>query len=502
MSPSRAPKTSATRSACSRLATNSSASAEAASSHCASSTTATTVRSSAASLSRLKVARKTANLSATEPSCSPNAPRSARACGAGNRSRYGSTGRSSRCNAANASGDSDSMPCVHNTCAPAARDDASDSSADLPTPGSPRTTTTPPRPAAASANKASSRALSEARPQSTRLRYPPPPASLPRTDPRNYTEPSLSRAAQAEPRRGSPLSRRTPSMSNAEHTRSLASAVPAPAHPGAGAGRTNDISESRTTAPATRRGHIGLIVVGSLATGLTAALLLVLVVFAGAAEPVVTGSAMLGFGLGWAMLAALSVWRTDQPQRWALVPAAYFIVTGAALLLLSPGDGALSLLGWAWPPLLLALLVWMVVRARQHLRSWTRPLVVYPVLVALALSAAGGAVETVAESASAGRAVAGRMVDVGGHRLYLACRGTGSPTVVLENGLGEHTPSWTWIVKDAALDTRVCVYDRAGQGWSESAAGPQDGAQVAADLPTLLARAPLPGPYLQPGHHL
>jgi hypothetical protein len=76
-------------------------------------------------------------------------------------------GRSSRCNAANASGDSDSMPCVHNTCAPAARDDASDNSADLPTPGSPRTTTTPPRPAAASANKASSRALSEARPYST-----------------------------------------------------------------------------------------------------------------------------------------------------------------------------------------------------------------------------------------------------------------------------------------------------------------------------------------------
>jgi hypothetical protein len=103
-------------------------------------------------------------------------------------------------------------------------------------------------------------------------------------------------------------------MSNAEHTSSLASAVPAPAHPSQGAGGTNDISETRTTAPSTRKGHIGLIVVGSLATGLAAAVLLVLVVFAGAAEPVVTGSAMPAFGLGWAMLAALSVWRTDQPQ--------------------------------------------------------------------------------------------------------------------------------------------------------------------------------------------
>jgi pimeloyl-ACP methyl ester carboxylesterase len=92
------------------------------------------------------------------------------------------------------------------------------------------------------------------------------------------------------------------------------------------------------------------------------------------------------------------------------------------------------------------------------------------------------------------------MVDVGGHRLYLACRGTGSPTVVLENGFGEHTPSWAWIVKNVARDTRVCVYDRAGQGWSDSAAGPQDGVQLATDLHTLLRRAAVPGPYVLAGH--
>jgi hypothetical protein len=258
-------------------------------------------------------------------------------------------------------------------------------------------------------------------------------------------------------------------MSNVKHTQSAASVVPAPADPSQGADSADDVTETaddvtetRATVRPARRGHIGLIVVGSLATGLVAALLLVWIVSPGAAEPVVTGAAMLGFGLGWAMLAALSVWRTDQPQWWALAPAAYFAITGAALLLFSPGDGVLSLLGWAWPPLLLALLIWTVVHARRQLRSRARPLVLYPVLVALALLAAGGAVETVAESADGGQAVAGRMVDVAGHRLYLECRGTGSPTVVLENGLGEDTPSWAWIVKSVARDTRVCVYDRAG----------------------------------------
>ena len=51
-----------------------------------------------------------------------------------------------------------------------------------------------------------------------------------------------------------------------------------------------------------------------------------------------------------------------------------------------------------------------------------------------------------------------------------------------------------------ARDTRVCVYDRAGRGWSEPADTPQDGAQIAADLHTLLHRAHVPGPYVLAGH--
>src|SRR5918994_2779836 len=69
------------------------------------------------------------------------------------------------------------------------------------------------------------------------------------------------------------------------------------------------------------RGHIGWIVAGSLATGLVAALLLVAAPFIPAEESAVTGAVLVGFALGWAMLAVLSVRFTDQPQRWAVVPA-------------------------------------------------------------------------------------------------------------------------------------------------------------------------------------
>jgi hypothetical protein len=86
---------------------------------------------------------------------------------------------------------------------------------------------------------------------------------------------------------------------------------------------TKDLQETAALQPV-RKGHIGLIVAGSVITGLIAALGLAVVVFEGAAEPVITGVVLVAFGLGWLMLALLSSRRTSQPQRWALVPAVFF----------------------------------------------------------------------------------------------------------------------------------------------------------------------------------
>ena len=80
----------------------------------------------------------------------------------------------------------------------------------------------------------------------------------------------------------------------------------------------------------------------------------------------------------------------------------------------------------------------------------------------------------------------GQLIDVGGHRLHLNCTGSGSPTVILEPGLGEVSSAMAWIAAEVAQDSRVCVYDRAGHGWSDAADGPQDAVQTATDLHTLL----------------
>jgi pimeloyl-ACP methyl ester carboxylesterase len=246
---------------------------------------------------------------------------------------------------------------------------------------------------------------------------------------------------------------------------------------------------------------IGPIVASSLLCGFAAALVLVLGPVAGAREDVISGTVLLTFAAGWALLAVLSVRWTDQPQPWALVPAGLMAVLGAGDLVFAPGAGVLDALGWMWPIVVPALVVWMLMQSRRHLRSRTRPLLLYPVFAGLILAAVGGGFETVKESLDRNAyAMSGRLIDVGGHRLHISCIGSGSPTVVLEGGFGETSAMWGWIAPTVARDTRVCVYDRAGRGWSEPASGPQDGAAVAGDLYTLLDHARIAGPYVLVGH--
>jgi pimeloyl-ACP methyl ester carboxylesterase len=251
-----------------------------------------------------------------------------------------------------------------------------------------------------------------------------------------------------------------------------------------------------------RKGNVGLIVAGSLITGFVLALVLVIVPFGGAQEHVIMGTALFGWALGWALLAGLSIRWSDQPQRWAFVPAALMALAGASLLIFRPDANGMNLLGWIWPLTLIALAVWMTVQARRNLRSLARRLVLYPLFVGLVVAGVAGGYETIQEQVDRSTtAMPGHLLDVGGRRLYLHCTGSGSPTVVLVSGLAEASVYWGgWIAPAVAQNTTVCAYDRAGQGWSDPPASPQDGVAVATDLHTLLDHAQIPGPYVLVGH--
>jgi thioesterase domain-containing protein len=247
-----------------------------------------------------------------------------------------------------------------------------------------------------------------------------------------------------------------------------------------------------------------VVVAGSLLGGLAAAVALVAGPLAGGREAVITGGLLLGFAVGWALLAVLSARFTDRPQRWAAVPAAAMGISGAGLIALAPGAGTLSALGWGWPPLLLVLVTWMIVRARRRPASRLQPWLLYPIFGALALTAVGGGYETVANATDqpVAHVAGGRLIDVGGgRRLYIRSVGSGGPTVVLEPGLGESSRAMArWIAPDVARTTTVVAYDRAGHGRSD--AEPAAGADAARDLHVLLERAHVPGPYVLVGHSL
>jgi pimeloyl-ACP methyl ester carboxylesterase len=94
-----------------------------------------------------------------------------------------------------------------------------------------------------------------------------------------------------------------------------------------------------------------------------------------------------------------------------------------------------------------------------------------------------------------------RLVDVDhGRRMNIYCRGTGSPTVVFDAGLGDSSSSWGLVQPTIAARTRACSYDRAGLGFSDPARRPSTARNIAEDLRAMLAAASIKPPYLLVGH--
>ncbi len=93
----------------------------------------------------------------------------------------------------------------------------------------------------------------------------------------------------------------------------------------------------------------------------------------------------------------------------------------------------------------------------------------------------------------------GVLIDIGGQRLHVNCAGHGSPTVLLESGLGDVSVIWALVQPGVSAVTRVCSYDRGGYASSDPGTRPRTFAQLALELHTALGRLGVSGPYLLVG---
>ena len=94
----------------------------------------------------------------------------------------------------------------------------------------------------------------------------------------------------------------------------------------------------------------------------------------------------------------------------------------------------------------------------------------------------------------------GKLVDIGTHRLHVNCVGEGSPTVIIDSGIGGFSLEWSKVQNKLSNDYKVCSYDRAGYGWSDPGPTPRTTARITRELRILLSEAKITGPYILVGH--
>jgi pimeloyl-ACP methyl ester carboxylesterase len=142
-------------------------------------------------------------------------------------------------------------------------------------------------------------------------------------------------------------------------------------------------------------------------------------------------------------------------------------------------------------------------RRRNRWVLWTVRVLLGLLALIVLLAASGATYEAIMAVGDTKRyPPPGQLVDVGGHRLHVHCVGQGSPTVVLDAGLGAFSLDWGAVQPEIATTTRVCAYDRAGLGWSEPGPRPRSPQQFADELHTLLTNAGIQGPYVLVTHSI
>jgi pimeloyl-ACP methyl ester carboxylesterase len=136
-------------------------------------------------------------------------------------------------------------------------------------------------------------------------------------------------------------------------------------------------------------------------------------------------------------------------------------------------------------------------------RHWIRIVIRGMIAFVIVLAASGFVYENISEARDRRfHPMPGELIDVGGYKMHIDCTGQGTPTVILESGLGDSYISWHKVQPKIARFTRVCSYDRAGLGYSDSSPSPRISRNIAEELHTLLHNAGISGPLILVGHSM
>jgi len=137
------------------------------------------------------------------------------------------------------------------------------------------------------------------------------------------------------------------------------------------------------------------------------------------------------------------------------------------------------------------------------IRRWLGRLLLVLLALLLFCAAAGFVYENISEARDRRfNPMPGRLVEVGGRKMHIYCTGEGSPTVILESGLGDSYVSWRQVQPEIAKFARVCSYDRAGLGYSDPVSEPRASKVIAQELQQLLHAAGVKPPYILVGHSM
>ena len=89
-----------------------------------------------------------------------------------------------------------------------------------------------------------------------------------------------------------------------------------------------------------------------------------------------------------------------------------------------------------------------------------------------------------------------------GRTIHMVCMGRGGPTVILTPGSSGWSENWHGVQPGVAAKTRVCAWDRAGQGLSTGVPQMQAVDQATTDLQAALKAGRIAGPYVVVGESM